>query len=128
MGCNKDCRQDFSRHASNRIVVQRQVLVADLYGGQDNTWTTAGTYWAWIKPVSTYEQVQNQMLQAGAGHKFIIRFNSALKDIKVTASYRITFDSRVFNIKGIKNFDIDLSSYGNSFQEILAEENGAEKA
>lgn len=128
MACNKDCRADFAQNAKYRVSVQNQVLIADDYGGQVNTWTTVGTYWAWLKPLSTYEKVSNAQIQASATHKMIIRFQSALKDVKVTGSYRATFDNRIYNILGIKNLDNSLSNYGVSFQELLIEDNGAEKA
>ena len=119
---------EFLKYAKDRVVIQAPALSTDVYGGQTNTWTTSTTVYAWIKPLSTYERTSNLQLQSKATHKFIIRYQSALKDTKTVGAYRITFDSRVYSITGIKNYDATLKNYGTVYQEIQAEDNGAEKA
>lgn len=117
---------DFVGNASNRVLIERQSLVDDDVGGFTNTWTTVGTYWAWVMPLSTSESVQNEQLRGTTTHKVIIRYQSALANVKTTSSYRLTLDSRTHQIKGIKNLDAELKNYGKAFQELLTDENAVE--
>ncbi len=120
---------DFPKLANHKIVIRSQSLVGDAYGGQVNTWTTAATVWAWIRPIPDFnvsEQFKSDQLQAIATHKIIIRYNSSFKDIKDFAAYSISFDSRVYNILSLKNFDKTLKNYGTEFQEMLIVDNGPE--
>lgn len=117
---------EFLKNAKQKVLVERQVLVADNYGGQTNTWTTVGTYYAWVRPLSTYESVINQQLRGSTTHKIIIRYVSGLANVKTTSSYRLTLDSRVHNIVGIKNLDGTFKNYGKAFQELLTNENAVE--
>ena len=88
--------------------------------------STAQNYWAWIKPVTTSEQIVNFQLRSECTHKFIIRYDSKLANTKITGSYRIVFENRIYNIEGIKNFDNTLKNYGTIYQEIMATENEVE--
>jgi len=120
---------DFSKMANYRIIIRSPALVADAYGGQANTWATDDTVWAWVKPIPDFnvsEQYKDGQLQAIATHKMIIRYNSSYKSVKDFAPYSISFDSRIFDILSIKNFDKTLKSYGTEFQEMLTVDNGSE--
>ena len=120
---------DFPRLANHQIVLRSQSLVNDDFGGQVNTWVTATTVWAWIRPIPDFnvsEQFKSDQLQAIATHKIIIRYNASFKDIKDFVAFSISFDSRIYNILSIKNFDSKLKSYGTEFHEILAVDNGPE--
>ncbi len=120
---------DFSKLANFKIVIRSQSLAADSYGGQANTWTTPSSVWAWIRPINISvesEKFIQDQLQTTATHKIIIRYNSSYKDAKSFGPNSITFDSRIFNVLGIKNFDKTLRNYGTEFQEILAVDNGPE--
>lgn len=120
---------DFSKKANFRIVIRSLSLVTDDFGGQVNTWGTAATVWAWIRPIPDFnvsEQFKQDQLQAVATHKIIIRYNSSFKDIKSFAANSILFDSRVFDVVSLKNFDKTLKNYGTEFHEILAVDNGPE--
>lgn len=117
---------DFPKMANDKITVRSQTLSDDGYGGQFATWATVGTYWAWIKPLNVYEAFQQSQLQSTATHKMIIRYNSTFADTKDFAAYSITFDSRIYSIVGIKNFDNTLKNYGSEYQEIMVVDNGPE--
>ena len=120
---------DFPKLANHRITIRNPGLVADVYGGQANTWATNSTVWAWIRPIPDFnvsEQYKNGQLQAIATHKMIIRYNADFKNIKDFAPYSITFEDRVFDILSIKNFDKTLKNYGREFQELLTVDNGSE--
>ena len=120
---------NFPKLANHKIVIRSQSLAGDVYGGQANTWATAATVWAWIRPIPDFnvsEQFKSDQLQAIATHKIIIRYNSSFKDIKSFAANSISFDSRVYNILSIKNFDKTLKNYGTEFHEMLIVDNGPE--
>ena len=121
---------DFIKYARYRINIEKQVLGDDAFGGQTAVWQNVNDpamhYMAWIKPLSTQEQVLNQQLRSKCTHKFIIRYDSKLANTKVTGAYRIVFSGRVYNIEGIKNFDNTMKNYGTIYHEITAIENQAE--
>jgi SPP1 family predicted phage head-tail adaptor len=114
---------DFVSNAKNRALVESQSLTTDELGGHSNVWTTVGTYWAWVQPLTSREQEINEQLRGKTTHKIIVRYQSGLADVKETASYRIILDNRIHEVRGIKNFDADLKGYGKVYQEILTEEN-----
>ena len=117
---------DFAKMAKERVLIESQSLVADALGGQTNTWTTVGTYWAWVRPVSDNERLVNEQLRGEVSHKIVIRYQSALANVANTASYRLTLDSRVHQIVGIKNLAQDMKTYGTQFQELKTIENAVE--
>lgn len=121
MKCN-----EFIRHARTRIVVEKKDVSDDELGGRTSVWVAYKTYWAWLKPVSTYEKMRNEQLQSSVTHKAIIRFDSGLRNIKESGDFRVSFDSRVFAISGIKNFDGNLKYYGTKFQQLDLEDNAVE--
>ena len=82
--------------------------------------------WSVVTPLSDFIRNQSQQLQAQVSHKFIIVYQSDLDDIKVTVKHRITLDSRLYDIVGIKNVDETLKGYGKAYQIINANENGAD--
>jgi SPP1 family predicted phage head-tail adaptor len=120
---------NFPKLADQKITIRSQTLAGDNYGGQSNTWSTEAVIWAWIRPIPDFnvsEQFKSDQLQSTATHKVIIRYNSSFKDVKSFAANSISFDSRVFNVLSIKNFDKTLKNYGTEFQEMLIVDNGPE--
>ena len=53
----------------------------------------------------------------------IIRYQAALKDIKVISDYRVSFDGRLFGFNGLRNLAQDLKAEGKDYQELAVEEN-----
>ena len=98
---------------------------ADDYGGETVTWQTQSTVWAAIKPMSGREIVSQEQNESKVTSKFIIRYQSALKDTALTASYRISYDGRIFPIKYIINYDENMKDEGKQYQLLLCEENAA---
>lgn len=119
---------EWSKNAKDRVAIAQKVTVADDYGSVSNTWATLTTVWAWVKPISTFERVQNEQLRGQTTHKIIIRYASTLADVAVVSGYRLTLDSRIHNIKGIKLLDATGKNYGKAFIELITEENAVEVA
>ena len=120
MGC------DFHSNAKNRITIQKPTETVDAYGARTVTFSTQSTVWAQIIPNSGREIFAQGAIQSRYTHKILIRYQSALKNIAVISDYRVSYDGRLFGIQAIKNLDDDMKTEGNSFQELLCEENGAD--
>jgi SPP1 family predicted phage head-tail adaptor len=125
MVCKKKCKDDFGGKARHRILVERQALTGDDYGGASNTWTTVGNYWAMMKPLSGREVFATEQNMSRVTHSFTIRYQSGLKNTKDIGSYRITFEDRLFEVKFVRNLDETRKNEGRVYQELIAEENGA---
>lgn len=110
--------KNFARLAKHRIVIQDYTEAVDDFGAPVETWGTLTTVWAYIKPMSGGERVIQEQLQATATHKFTVRYIADLEDIASSARWRISWDSRLFNIRQVRNIDTE-----NRFMEIIAEEN-----
>ena len=118
--------ESFAGQARHRITIQKKVLTADSYGGQSNTWTDVGDYWAMIKPVSGYERFRSERLESVVTHKITIRYQSVLKDTQTVGAYRIQYDGRVFSVRYVQNLDRDMKNEGRDFQLFYAEEGVAD--
>lgn len=108
---------NFRALAKNKIDIQFQTNTVDEYGSPITTWTSLGTFWAIIEPKTVTEILERGQLIAKVTHKITIRFNS-----EVNPSCKIVFNSREFNILGIKKLDNDLKMEGNRFIEMMAVE------
>lgn len=115
---------DFTAEANERIVIASPSGSSDGYGGQAAGFTTQSEVWADVKPLSDFQKNQSAMLQSMISHQAIIRYQSALADIKTTSKYRVTLDSRTYDIVGVKNVDESLKKYGKAFQILVMNENG----
>ena len=119
---------EFLKYANDLVTIEQKVLVNDDYGSSTNTWTEVIEIYGWVKPISTFERVQNEQLRGMTTHKIIVRYYASLADVKDVSSYRLTLDSRIHNIKGIKLLDGTLKNYGKAYIEITTEENATEVA
>jgi SPP1 family predicted phage head-tail adaptor len=70
--------------------------VANDTGGQNETWTNFATVWASLNPKITKEVNFAQRIEPRVDHEIVIRYLSGL-----TPTMRISFDSRIFEIKAI---------------------------
>lgn len=86
----------------HRVVIESLSNSTDSQGGQVTTWSTYATVWAKLEPVSSKERMFAMNIQYQRSHKAFIRRRS---DLTFTTSMRLTFDSRTFQIKGIREID-----------------------
>lgn len=108
---------EFAKKAKHRIVIESYTQTVDSFGAPVEAWSAFATVWAAIKPMSGNEQVIQEQLQATATHKFTIRYRSDLEDPTTSAKYRISWNSRLFNIRQVRNIETE-----NRFLELVAEE------
>tara|TARA_Y100001937_G_scaffold108171_1_gene151553 strand:+ start:1336 stop:1659 length:324 start_codon:yes stop_codon:yes gene_type:complete len=80
----------------NRIVIQSLGTSTDAGGGQTATFSTANTVWAMVENLSGTETSFGDQIEDRANYRFTIRFISSL-----TAKHRISYNSKLFNIRHI---------------------------
>jgi SPP1 family predicted phage head-tail adaptor len=88
----------------HRITFQNRVETQDANtGALTETWTDAFTCWASIDPLNGRELIAAAAVQSGVTHSITVRYRDALAVPAVTASMRILYGSRIFNIKASMN-------------------------
>ena len=90
--CIKDLR--------HRIVIQDVEQLSDGHGGYNETWVTFATVWAKVVPVSAQEKWRAENLDHEVTHRITIRYLA-----NITSSMRISFDGRIFHVKGFRNLE-----------------------
>lgn len=96
----------------HRITVQSVGSTYDDYGDLSDSWSTLASVWASISPISGREETIASELSGVVTHSILVRYRSG-----ITAQNRIQFDSRVFQIESVRNWE-----ERNIFLEILAKE------
>lgn len=86
----------------HRVVVETTTDTTDDQGGQSSAWSTYATIWALIQPSRAVEVRASMQIQVRRTHICWIRHRA---DITVSEKMRINFDSRYFQIKGIRRAD-----------------------
>lgn len=85
----------------HRLTIQTENPVADGGGGQGDPWAspvTVATVWGRVEPLSGSEGLRAMQLEDRVTHRVTIRYRKG-----ITASQRIKFDSRLFNIRAVIN-------------------------
>jgi len=98
----------------NRVILQSLSTSTDAGGGQYNeSWGNSATVWAKVENLTGTENLFGDQLRGVSSYRFIIRYNSS-----ITEKFRLSFNSKVFQINHIKN----IYEGKNRYQEILANE------
>jgi SPP1 family predicted phage head-tail adaptor len=87
----------------HRVTFQTLTRTPDGQGGYTSSWadmSTNPTVWGEVVPKSTPERFFSQAIQYQRTHQVTIRYRSDL-----TQEMRMLFDSRIFQIKGIRKPD-----------------------
>lgn len=84
-----------------RVTLQTLSESADSYGQLQQSWVSAGEYWAQIRPLAGKEAILAAQLRPDATHAVTLRYGVAT----ITPAMRLLFDSRVFNIVSVLNRD-----------------------
>lgn len=84
---------------NRRITLESEVTESrDTYGGVSKAWEIQDTVWAKVKFLSGKESEVADKITSLQMTEFSIRWRS---DISPTGAWRIRYDGRVYNIKGI---------------------------
>lgn len=84
----------------HRVIIQNFTTASDSQGGTAQTWADLATVWALLEPVKAFEKMFGSRLQYVRTHTCIIRHRTG-----VDTTMRISFDSRTFQVKGIRDPD-----------------------
>lgn len=84
----------------HRIVIQSPTETINSYGEREQTWATFATVWASIEPMRGRELLEAQQINAELSVKIRIRYLASVKP-----KYRISWDSRTFEINSIANIE-----------------------
>lgn len=84
----------------SRITFETLSRSDDDQGGFTETWTELVTVWAHVRPVSSRERFFSDQIQYQRSHEVVIRHRD-----DITQEMRFTFDSRTFQIKGVRSPD-----------------------
>lgn len=80
----------------HKAIIQTLALTADGMGGGSEAWTTFATIWCRIEPRLGNERYFGQRLEENITHVITARYLAG-----ATATMRVSFDSRLFQIKSI---------------------------
>lgn len=86
----------------HRVVIESLTNASDSQGGVATTWSTYATVWALLEPTKAWEVQFAGQIQYRRTHVAWVRYRS---DLTFTTAMRILFDSRYFQIKGIRRPD-----------------------
>lgn len=84
----------------HRVTLQSYTTTQDAYGTPIQTWSDVGTYWAAVEPVSGKERFASGQRIAESDVRIIMRYIGT-----ILPAYRISFDSKLYDIKAIINRD-----------------------
>lgn len=84
----------------SRVQIQTRTRTTDSMGGATVTWAEHTSTWAEIVPKGANEAFWAKHLEHRVTHKITIRYLSG-----ITSDMRILFGTRVFQIKGILNWE-----------------------
>ena len=88
-----------------RVILQKRDVTLDSAGQQVTTWTTLATVWASIEALSVRDLLAAQAVQSEVSHKITVRYRSEFSTPVADATYRLNYNGRLFNIKGVMNID-----------------------
>jgi SPP1 family predicted phage head-tail adaptor len=92
-----------------RVTLQRRSATLDAYGQEVNTWVTAATVWANVRPVSGKEKSSMATIDAMMTHKVTVRYNVDFMPPTKVDAWRIVYPTkagtRIFDIKAAQDVD-----------------------
>ncbi|MBI3419259.1 MAG: phage head closure protein [Proteobacteria bacterium] len=95
-----------------KLSLQEETRVADTGGGASLSWSEVASVWGAVEPLSGHENIQGEGLSSVQLYKILLRYRGELG-----VSMRVVWDSRVLNIRSLREVDAR-----GRLLEILAEE------
>lgn len=99
----------------HRLTIQKRTRVSDGEGGFIADWKDWKEVYATVKPLSSYERIQYQRLDADISHSVKMRFDKDLVNRKSKPLIRFIFNKRILDIKGVpvnvdeRNFELEFN-------------------
>lgn len=82
---------------NRRLTIQQRSNSIGSYGEQAITWSDIATVWCAVQPLYGRELTAAQQVNVEVSHMLTIRYQTRWKDPKVMATYRGSYDGRIFN-------------------------------
>lgn len=98
-----------------QITVQAETQTSDGAGGYVLAWTNVATAWGEIRPFDGSKFFVAHHLEGHVTHHVTMRYQNG-----ITTDMRLTYNSRLFNIRAVMNTD-----ESNRWMELLVEEGTA---
>ena len=95
---NRQHKKTLATQARKKIVIQQANSTPDGEGGFTDAWVAVATVWASISPIRADQRAQYATLNVEATHLIRVR---GLVDVE--EKYRITYDSRIFEVLTVEN-------------------------
>jgi SPP1 family predicted phage head-tail adaptor len=94
-----------------RVTIQNPMTpeTSDTFAQPTGTYTTIGTFWAFVKPLQGHELVAAKQVKAQATISIRIRWQGS--SIPITPLSRIIFNGRTFGLFDVKNIEERNRSY-----------------
>jgi len=89
---------NLSSKLNRRITIEEVTETSDSAGGFTVSWATKAILWAMIKPISAIENFEANKIEGKVSHLIVVRYMNG-----ITPKMRISYDGRVFDIKGVIN-------------------------
>jgi SPP1 family predicted phage head-tail adaptor len=80
------------------------------------SWTTIGTYWGYLRPLTGRELVIAKQIKAEATHMLTIRYLGS--EVAINPTYRWVLGTRTFGIVEVRNIEERNRSYEMTLREI----------
>lgn len=85
---------------THRVTLQSSSGSADSFGQPSPVWSSVGTYWAQVSPLSGREAERARQVRADTTHTVTMRDVYA-----ITPEMRLLYGSRVLNVVEVRNID-----------------------
>lgn len=89
---------NLSAKLNKRITIEEVTETSDGAGGFTTSWSTKAVLWAMIRPVFAVEDFEASKIEGVVTHLIVVRYLSG-----ITPKMRISYDGRIFDIKGVIN-------------------------
>ena len=88
-----------------RITLQSRSATLDSYGQEIDSWTDVATVWANVKPVGGREKLRSMQVDSLLTHTVAIRYGARFMPPRTVDAWRISYNSRLFNIVAAMDLD-----------------------
>lgn len=88
---------------NRRVELQSATTSTGSTGELIKTWTTFATVWAYMRTMTGNEKNLSQQVKSNLSYEITIRYSSDVSGIN--PDDRILYDSRMFDIKDVRNVD-----------------------
>ena len=89
----------------SRIIIEKKAFADNGFGGHSETWSTLATVWAKVEHLSGRELQLAQQVSPTITEEMTIRYRNDVADNSKTEEYRINYNNKKHNIRGVKDLD-----------------------